>query len=230
MTRTAPLRPIVLTQHPDPLVRAGIVRSLGQHGAFEVLEDGPDPASPDGRPVAVVIADFHLAMRLADDAARATSRSFATARILVLSSNDREADIRRAIKAGIHGYFLLGGPLSELIECVTALAHGGRYLCRSVAQRVADSLTRESLTQREMEVLQLVVGGDSNKAIARQLRIELGTVKTHIGAILGKLDVTSRTQAVAIAFKQGLVEERVPIPPGAYSPHVPRVEPIAQRL
>lgn len=223
------LRPVILTQHPDPLVRAGIVTSLGRHGAFEVLEDGPDPEGPGGRSVAVVIAEFHQAMRLTDLAARATNRSFAAARILVLTSNDRKADIQRAIKAGVHGYLLLGGPLSEFIDCVTALANGERYLCRSVAQRMVDSLTGASLTQREIEVLKLVVSGESNKAIARQLRIEVGTVKSHIGAILGKLNASSRTQAAAIAVNQGLVENRMPIPPGAFSPRVPMVEPRMQR-
>jgi two-component system NarL family response regulator len=223
------LRPIILTQHPDPLVRAGIVTSLGQHGAFDVVEDGPDPVSPGGRSVAVVIAEYDQAMWLIDVAARAASGSLATARILILTSNDREADIRRAIKAGIHGYLLLGGPLSELIECVTALVHGERYLCRSVAQRAADSLTRASLTQREIEVLKLVAGGESNKEIARRLRIEVGTVKSHMSAILGKLNATSRTQAAAIAVNRGLVEERMPVPPAAFSPRVPPVEPMTQR-
>jgi two-component system NarL family response regulator len=223
------LRPIVLTQHPDPLVRAGIVTSLGQHGAFEVLEDDPDALSRDGRPVAVIIADYHQAMWLTDAAARAASRSLATARILVLTSNDRVADIRQAIRAGIHGYFLLGGPLSELVECVTALAHGERYLCRVVAQRVSDSLIHPALTKRETEVLRLMVDGESNKAIARQLQIELGTVKTHIGAILGKLNATSRTQAAAIAINQGLVADRLPIPPAAFSPRVAALEPMTHR-
>ena len=83
--------------------------------------------------------------------------ALAAARILVLTTNDREADIRRAIEAGIHGYVMLGGPLDELIEGATAVANGLRYVSRSVAQRMADSLTHTSLTSREIEVLSLVV-------------------------------------------------------------------------
>jgi DNA-binding NarL/FixJ family response regulator len=128
---------------------------------------------------------------------------------MALTSNDREADIRRAIEAGIHGYLLLGGPLSELIEGVTTVANGVRYLGRAVAQRVADSLTRSSLTSRETEVLRLVTTGESNKAIARQLNIELATVKSHMTAIMTKLNATSRTQAADIAATRGLVAERV---------------------
>jgi two-component system NarL family response regulator len=90
-----------------------------------------------------------------------------------------------------------------------------RYLCPLVAQRMADSLSRASLTSREIEVLQLVVTGESNKAIARRLNIELGTVKSHMTAIMSKLGATSRTQAAAIAAERGLVQERVlaqPVP------------------
>jgi two-component system NarL family response regulator len=111
---------------------------------------------------------------------------------------------------------------------VTALARGLRYLGRSVAQRMADSLIRTSLTSREIDVLQLVVAGESNKAIARRLCIEVGTVKTHMNGILAKLNATSRTQAAAIAVTQGIVEERMPIPAGTLASRVPRVEPVMQ--
>jgi DNA-binding NarL/FixJ family response regulator len=80
----------------------------------------------------------------------------------------------------------------------------------SVAQRMADSLTRASLTMRETEVLRLVATGQSNKAIARLLMIELGTVKSHMSAIMGKLGANSRTHAVRIATARGLVEEHQP--------------------
>ena len=212
----------VLMLHPDPLVRAGIVASLRQHGDFEVFEEGPDRVNWDGSRFDVVIADHGQAMRLAGAARRGD------ARILVLTSDDREADIRRALEAGVHGYLHLRGPLNEFIEAVTALARGLRYLGRSVAQRVADRVIRASLTSREIDVLQLVVAGESNKAIARRLRIEVGTVKTHMHCILGKLNATSRTQAAAIAVTQGIVEERMPLPAGATASRVPRVEPVAQ--
>ena len=209
MNHTAPCRSNVLTLHPDPLVRTGVAAFLRQHAAFDVFEDDPDPADADGPPIDVVIADLQQALQLIDAAARRARRSLSSARILVLTANDREADIRRALKAGIHGYLLLGGPLSEIIESVTALAQGGRYLGRAVALRMADSLTRTSLTTREIDVLQLVAAGECNKAIARSLSIEVGTVKSHMNAILGKLNASSRTQAAAIARKRGLVEERL---------------------
>jgi DNA-binding NarL/FixJ family response regulator len=89
---------------------------------------------------------------------------------------------------------------------VTAVANGLRYMSLSVAQRMADSLTRAALTSREIEVLQLVATGQPNKVIARELSIELGTVKSHVSAIMNKLGVSSRTQAARIAALRGLVE------------------------
>jgi DNA-binding NarL/FixJ family response regulator len=227
MNHTATNRPNILVMHEDPLLSAGLVAALRQHAAFEVFVGDIDTASPDEPRIDVVIADYCHAMRLIDPAVRAAHRPLAAARIMALTSNDREADIRRAVEAGVHGYLLLGGPLSELIEGVTTVAHGVRYLGRSVAQRMADSLTRASLTSRETEVLRLVMTGESNKAIARRLNIELGTVKSHMTAIMTKLGATSRTQAAGIASARGLVEERVLDRP---APLAARARPIASRM
>ena len=220
MTQTAPQRSNILVMHHDPLLSAGLVAALRQHPGFETFVDNVDVEGSDGPPIDVVVTDYNHAMHLAAATTRAAIRPLATARILALTSNDREADIRRAIEAGIHGYLLVGGPLHELVEGVTTVANGVRYLCRAVAQRMADSLTRASLTSREIEVLQLVVNGESNKAIARHLHIEVGTVKSHMSAIMAKLDATSRTQAAGIAASRGLVDGHATV---QSAPHASRV-------
>jgi DNA-binding NarL/FixJ family response regulator len=194
----------VLVMHQDPLLRAGLVSALRQHGPFDVHVEGSDSMAAEPGPIDVVIADYPNAMQLANPAARAARGQLAAARILTLTSHDREADIRRAIEAGVHGYLLVGGSIDELTEGVMMVANGMRYLCRSVAQRMADSLSRATLTSREIEVLELVVSGESNKAIARQLNIEVGTVKSHVSAIMAKLGAASRTQAAGIAAARGL--------------------------
>lgn len=198
----------VFVMHDDPLVCTGLESALRLHPALRLPAPGMDHLSEDTPAVDVVITDYRGAMRLCDPISRPRHGALSDARVLALTSNDREAEIRRAIEAGVHGYLLLGCPLDELIEGVTAVACGVRYLSRSVAQRMADSLTRASLTLRELEVLQLVAIGEPNKAIARQLRIELGTVKSHMSTIMSKLGVTSRTQAAGIAAVRGLVEDR----------------------
>jgi two-component system NarL family response regulator len=184
-----------------------VVASLSRFPCFAVFADTGEGAGPPPSEIDVVVADYASAVSLGDSRERA-ARGLARARILALTANDREVDIRRAIQAGIHGYVLVGGPLSELVEAVSAVADGVRYLCRAVAQRMADSLTHASLTLREVEVLELVVDGESNKAIARRLEIEVGTVKSHMSAIMAKLGATSRTQAASIAASRGLIEER----------------------
>jgi DNA-binding NarL/FixJ family response regulator len=209
MNAIPPRRPCILVVHDDPLLSAGLVTALRQHGPFDVFVDGVD-APPDGLSVIdVVVADYWHGVRLADATER-TTRGLRQARVLILSANDREADVRRAVEAGVHGYMLVGGPLRELIDAVTTVANGARHLSPAVAQRIADSLTRTSLTSRELDVLQFLVLGQSNKAIARQLSIEVGTVKSHMTAIMTKLGAASRTQAAGIAATLGLVDERLP--------------------
>lgn len=201
----------VLVMHADPILSAGVVAALRQHPTLEVLVDGVDPLDPQSSPVDVVIADYGNAIRLTDAGERSAHGLPPDTRILALTPNGREVDIRRAIECGVHGYLLVGGPLNELLDGVTLLAGGSRYMSLSVAQRMADSLTRAALTCRETEVLRLVAAGQPNKTIARQLRIELGTVKSHISAIMAKLGASSRTQAARIAAARGLVEDQVPV-------------------
>jgi|tagenome__1003787_1003787.scaffolds.fasta_scaffold20875508_1 DNA-binding NarL/FixJ family response regulator len=198
----------ILVIHPDPIVCAGIVAALRPNPRFEVLIHGVDALGTDALHFDVIIADYRNALRLTDARARSALR-VGEPRILALTSDDREADIRRAIEAGVYGYLLVGGALDELVDGVTAVANGLRYMSMSVAQRMADSLTRASLTSREIEVLQLVATGQPNKSIARQLGIELGTVKSHVSAIMAKLGASSRTHASRIAAARGLVEEDV---------------------
>jgi len=99
---------------------------------------------------------------------------------------------------------LMGCELPELAGSVGLLSRGLRYLCPSAARRVAESLTRQCLTAREADVLHLMIKGCSNKVIARELDIAVGTVKAHVKAVLAKLDVGTRLQAVAAAAERGL--------------------------
>ena len=207
-SQSIPLK--VLVAHPDPIVGAGVVAALRQHPNFEVSAGPAGDAAPFGSTVDVVVTDHANAIRLTDRAARAPDSRRADTRVLALTASDREADIRRALQTGIHGYVVLGGSLDELIHAVQAVGLGVRYLCPIVAQRMADSLAGETLTQRENQVLRLVATGQSNKAIARQLEIELGTVKSHVSAIMMKLGAISRTQAANIALTRGLMDERRP--------------------
>jgi DNA-binding NarL/FixJ family response regulator len=189
---------------------------------------GIDNPVSSGPLVDVVIADYNNAMLLAEIDVRKMHGQFAEPRILALTADDREADIRRALQAGIRGYLLLGGSLHELIEAVRAVGNGARYLCPAVAERLAESLAGVTLTLRENEVLRHVAEGQSNKAIAKHLAIELGTVKSHVSAIMTKLGASSRTQAASIAVTRGLVSQRRPRSEMTSSSRAPMVEVRAQ--
>lgn len=219
----------ILVVHHDPLLCTGLVTALRQHAGFEVaVAEDAESATDEANRFDAVVADYNQALRLAVSSADPMRQRRPGPRILALTANEGEADIRRALEAGVDGYLLVGGSLVELIEGVTAVAGGARYLCRSVAQRMAESLTRASLTARELEVLPLLVDGESNKAIARQLQIEVGTVKSHVSAIMAKLDATSRTQAAGIAMTRGLVNVRAAVPPARPVLRCGRMERITQ--
>jgi DNA-binding NarL/FixJ family response regulator len=214
----------ILVMHHDPIVCAGLVASLHRHAEFELFVHGPNDFASSGPPFDVVIADHHTAVSLADRGTGEARGRLAESRVLALTANDREADIRRAIQTGVRGYLLLGGSLDELAEAIRVVGSGMRYLCPSVAQRLADSLAGVTLTLRENEVLRLVATGQSNKEIARQLVIELGTVKSHVSAIMTKLGAASRTQAASIAASRGLVADFGPLQTAAFSLHTRRAE------
>jgi DNA-binding NarL/FixJ family response regulator len=196
----------ILVMHAEPLVAVGLAAALRQQVGFGVHVDGVDDI---GIGIDVVITDYQSGLKLARSGLNRPA-PLKGARVLVMTTNDREHDVRLALEAGVHGYLLLGCAIDELAASVRTLGAGSRYLCMAVAQRMADSLTRESLTAREAEVLHLLVRGHCNKMIGRQLEIAVGTVKAHVKAIMGKLGASSRTQAASIAAQRGLGDGPMP--------------------
>jgi DNA-binding NarL/FixJ family response regulator len=201
----SPQRLTVLVMHAEPLVAIGLVAALRQQADFRVFVHGTD--NFDGEPIDVVITDYQSGLGWACPRGRAMDGSEGRTKVMVLTTQYREQEIRIALEAGVHGYLLLGCTTEELAASVRCLGRGSRYVCMAVAQRMADSLTREALTSREADVLRLLAQGHCNKAIARQLAIAIGTVKAHVKAIMEKLDAASRTQAVSVAIERGLVQD-----------------------
>lgn len=171
----------VLVMHAEPLIAVGLAAALRQFPGFSVHVQGGD--GPPAEAIDVVVTDYRGGVRLAS-ATGSRAQSLKAARVLVMTTYDREHEVRLALEAGVQGYLLLGCPIPELIASVSALGRGSRYLCLAVAQRMAESLTREALTPRETDVLQLLARGQCNKSIARQLAIAVGTVKVHVKAIM----------------------------------------------
>lgn len=193
----------------DPLVRAGLRDTLQAEPEFQLLpNDWQSSASysVEHTHVDLVVADYEHALELlADCRATGPMRHGWMPNVLIVTHRDSEGEIRHALEAGVRGYLLLGCGLDEIIRAARSVRRGIRYVGMLAAQRLADSVACSSLTFREMDVLRLVVKGHSNKVVARQLDIAIGTVKSHLKSIFEKLDATSRTEVAAVAEERGLL-------------------------
>jgi DNA-binding NarL/FixJ family response regulator len=132
-------------------------------------------------------------------------------RVLVLTTYDTDSDVLSAVEAGATGYLLKDAPPHELFKAVRAAARGETVLSPAVATRVVGQMrapAQEPVSQRELEVLELVAQGASNRDAAARLFISEATVKTHLVHIYGKLGVNDRAAAVAEAFNRGLLIPR----------------------
>jgi len=188
----------VLVAHAQPLLELGLASVLcGQPG----IQVQGQPARFD-----IAITDQHRALQLLRQAREGCAPpALAHARVVVLAVQYRERDVREALEAGAWGYLLMDCGVPELVDGLRAIGRGHRHLCNKAAHGLADSMAREGLTARELDVLGLLAQGACNKRIAAELEIALGTVKAHMKAILAKLGAGSRTQALSIAMDRGLV-------------------------
>ena len=132
-------------------------------------------------------------------------REDAAAQIVILTTYDSDNDIYRAIKAGAKGYLLKDARREELLDCIRKVSTGETCIPQGLMQKLVTGISREPLTDREAEVLQLLARGRSNKEIGTNLSISEFTVKGHLRSIFAKLNVLSRTEAIAAATRRGLV-------------------------
>jgi DNA-binding NarL/FixJ family response regulator len=186
----------VSVQHHFPVISGGISAALHAHPDVEVIHE----TEQRGAVVDVIVTDYDHGLQLAS--IRLAGKT--SPRVMIVSGTEREADVRAALSAGINGYVLYDCTPEELGSAVVALGRGGRHFCAQAIERMADSFTYEALTPRELEVLSLMIRGLNNKLIARELGVSVGTVKAHANAMYGKLNASSRLQAVAVAVARGI--------------------------
>jgi len=167
----------------------------GQQAVEQYREHQPD----------ITLMDLRMPVLSGVEAIAQIRREFPDARIIVLTTYDGDEDIYRALQAGAQGYLLKDMFFEELEDAIRKVHAGARRLPAVVAERLAERMGGSELTLRELEVLQEIVNGKSNKEIASSLRISEATVKSHINNILGKLGVTDRTQAATRALQRGIV-------------------------
>lgn len=204
---TGPIRVLVADDHP--VVRTGLAAVIAEEPDLELVaqaENGELAVAlfrahqPD-----VVLMDLRMPVMDGVAAIRAITSEFPAARILALTTYEGDADIRRALDAGARGYLLKDMLLTEVITAVRAVRRGERVIPIAVATRLAEFPERSELTERELEVLQLVARGLSNKEVARAIGRTDETVKIHLKNMFAKLGVADRTEAVTVALTRGLI-------------------------
>ncbi|MBP0461928.1 response regulator [Streptomyces montanisoli] len=206
----AQIRLLLADDHP--VVRAGLRAVLQTEPGMEVVaeaataEEAVARAARGGVDVVLMDLQFGPGMGGAEATALITARPGAP-RVLVVTTYDTDADTLPAIEAGATGYLLKDAPPEDLADAVRTAAAGRTALAPSVADRLMARLRAPAtrLTRRETEVLVLVAEGLSNQAVGRRLHLTEGTVKSHLARVYAKLDVDSRTAAVAVAAELGLI-------------------------
>jgi DNA-binding NarL/FixJ family response regulator len=140
------------------------------------------------------------------DVVSAIVAEFPDARIVMLTTFEGDVEIQRSLAAGARGYLLKTTPPVELVEVIRQVHAGKKRIPQEVAAQLAEHITDEPLTSREIDVLQHVAGGNRNRDIAEQLFISEETVKVHVKHIMEKLGARDRTSAVAIAVRRGIIQ------------------------
>lgn len=153
----------------------------------------------------IVLMDLILPGVSGVEATRAICKEFSGASVIMLSTHDGEEDIYRSIQAGARAYLLKTVAREDLLQAIRAVFSGERCISPTVGARLAERMTRAELTPRELEVLQLIAKGRSNKEIGSALGIVEVTVKLHVGHILTKLNANDRTQATTTALQRGIL-------------------------
>ncbi len=153
----------------------------------------------------VTLMDLRLPDKSGIEAMRAIRGEFPEARVIVLTTFEGDAEIQRALEAGARAYILKNMPPKELVEVIEQVHAGKKRIPSQVAARLAEHLSDESLTAREIQVLGQIAGGNRNRDIAEKLFITEETVKVHIKHIMEKLGASDRTQAVAIGIRRGII-------------------------
>jgi DNA-binding NarL/FixJ family response regulator len=200
----------ILSVDDHPLLREGIAAAIESQPDMLLVSQAASGAEAiqryrEHRPD-VTLMDLRLPDLSGIDAMIAIRSEFADARIIMLTTFDGDVEIHRALQAGARGYLLKNMPPGELAEAIRQVYKGKKQVPPAVAAQLAEHMSDEILTSREIEVLQRVAGGNRNRDIADLLFISEETVKVHIKHIMEKLGAKDRTQAIAMAVRRGIID------------------------
>ncbi|GAC1656182.1 MAG: response regulator transcription factor [Acidobacteriaceae bacterium] len=204
---SASIRIMIVEDHH--VVRQGLAALIGTVPDMQVVAQASDGQQAvamfsQHRPD-ITLMDLRLPKLGGVDAITAIRKDHPQARIIVLTTFDGDEDIYRALQAGARGYLLKDMFGDELMDAIRIVHSGKTRIPAEIAERLAERMGGPELTQRELEVLKLVVKGMSNKEIGTALFISEATVKTHLNNILSKMGVSDRTQAATSAIQRGII-------------------------
>lgn len=208
MTNEVQIR--VLSADDHPLLREGIAAIIGNQPDMVMVAQASNAQEvilqfrkhkPD-----VTLMDLRLPDQSGIDALKAIRKEFPEARVIILTTFEGDVEIQRALEAGARGYILKNMPPKELVEVIRQVHAGKKRVPAQLAAQLAEHMSDEELTAREIEVLGQIAGGNRNRDIAGKLFITEETVKVHIKHIMEKLGASDRTQAVAIGVRRGIIE------------------------
>ena len=200
----------VLSVDDHPLLREGIAAIINSQPDMAMVAQASTGREAiqlfrQHRPD-VTLMDLRMPDISGIDAMSAILTEFADARIVMLTTFEGDAEIQRSLASGARGYLLKNTPPKDLLEAIRQVHAGRKRIPQEVAAQLAEHLGDEALTEREIEVLQQVSGGNRNREIAEHLAISEETVKVHVKHIMEKLGASDRTAAVAIAVRRGIIQ------------------------
>jgi DNA-binding NarL/FixJ family response regulator len=207
LKKISSIRVMLVDDHPA--FRKGMAALITSEPGLEVVAQTGDGSEalelyrakkPD-----VVLMDLRLPGMGGVEAILAIRKEFPEARVIVLTTFDTDEDIYRAMQSGAKSFLLKDTPEDELAATIRAVHAGEKVLAEKMAKRLADRQQRANLSEREMDVLQFLIKGRSNKEIASSLFVSEDTVKAHLKTLFAKLHVQDRTEAAISAIRQGIV-------------------------